>query len=67
MNSLSFAVIPVLVGPLQVFLALLPILCYLFLIVGYGKRKDWIYFVICLAEVVVLVLAASGILGSGGH
>ena len=48
-------------------IALLTIFCYLFLISGYGKRKDWIFFAICLIEVVVLSVAASGILGAGGH
>ena len=50
-----------------VLLAVLTIICYLFLILGYGKRKDWAYFIICLAEVAILSLAASGILGIGGH
>ena len=50
-----------------VLLAVLTIICYLFLIAGYKKRKDWIYFFIGLIEVVVLSVAASGILGTGGH
>lgn len=50
-----------------VLLALLTILCYLFLIGGYRKRRDWAYFVIAVLEVVVLSVAASGILGVGGH
>lgn len=50
-----------------VLLAVLTIICYLFLIVGYKKRKDWTYFFICVFEVAVLVSAASGILGTGGH
>ena len=50
-----------------VLLAVLTIICYLFLIAGYKKRKDWAYFFIALMEVVVLALAASGILGAGGH
>lgn len=49
------------------FLAVLTIFCYMFLIVGYSKRKDWTYFIISLLEVMVLVVAASGILGTGGH
>ena len=48
-------------------LALLTIICYLFLIAGFKKRKDWIYFFIAIAEVMVLTLAASGLLGSSGH
>ena len=51
----------------MVLLAVMTIVCYLFLIIGYGKRKDWLYFAICLLEVAVLSLAASGILGTGGH
>lgn len=50
-----------------VLLAVLTIICYLFLIGGYKKRKDWVYFFICLSEIAVLVLAASGVLGTGGH
>jgi hypothetical protein len=48
-------------------LALLTMLCYFFLIVGYGKNRDWIYLGIAISEVVVLALAASGILTPGGH
>lgn len=50
-----------------VLLATLTIICYLFLIAGFKKRKDWAYFYIAVAEVVVLAVAASGLLGSGGH
>lgn len=48
-------------------LAVLTIFCYLFLVVGYARTKDWIYFTICVLEICVLSLAASGILGAGGH
>jgi hypothetical protein len=48
-------------------LALLTMLCYFFLIVGYGKNRDWVYLGIAISEVVVLALAASGILTPGGH
>jgi hypothetical protein len=48
-------------------LGVLTIICYLFLIFGYKKRKDWIYVFICLLEITVLAVAASGILGTGGH
>ena len=48
-------------------LAVLTLICYLFLIAGYKRRKDWAYFVIAILEVAVLALAASGILGTGGH
>jgi hypothetical protein len=50
-----------------VFISVLTIFCYLFLVVGYKKRKDWAFFFISLCEIGVLVLAASGILGSGAH
>jgi hypothetical protein len=48
-------------------LALITILCYLVLLPGYIRRKDWVYTLICVLEVLVLSLAASGILGAGGH
>jgi hypothetical protein len=48
-------------------LALMTILCYLVLIRGYIRQKNWIFTVIALLEIVVLSVAASGILGSGGH
>ena len=51
----------------MVLLAVMTIICYLLLIAGYKKRKDWVYFFIALMEVLVLAFAASGILGSGGH
>ena len=50
-----------------VLLAIMTIICYLLLIAGYKKRKDWPYLFIAVMEVVVLALAASGILGAGGH
>ena len=50
-----------------VLLAVLTIICYLLLIAGYKKRGDWTYLAIAILEVVVLSLAASGILGTGGH
>ena len=50
-----------------VLIAVLTIICYLFLLVGYRKRKDWVYFFICLLEIAVLTFAASGILKTGGH
>ena len=48
-------------------LATLTVVCYLVLLPGYIKRKDWTYATICILEVLVLSLAASGIFGSGGH
>lgn len=49
------------------FLALLTVLCYLVLVKGYIQKKDWIYAIIAILEIVVLSVAASGLLGSGGH
>ena len=49
------------------FLALMTIVCYLVLVRGYSRQKDWIYAAIAVLEIVVLSLAASGILGAGGH
>ncbi len=48
-------------------LALLTIPCYLILLPGFFKRKDYVYAAICITEVIVLAVAASGVLGSGGH
>jgi len=48
-------------------LALLTIVCYLIILKGYVVRKDRTYALICIAEIVVLSLAASGVLGTGGH
>ncbi len=50
-----------------VFLAMMTIVCYLVLIKGYLAKKDWIYAAIAFLEIAVLSLAASGLLGSGGH
>ena len=50
-----------------VLLALMTIFCYLVLVRGYVRQKNWIFTVIALLEIVVLSVAASGILGSGGH
>jgi len=48
-------------------LGLMTVVCYLVLIRGYYRQKDWIFTTISFLEVVVLLVAASGILGSGGH
>jgi hypothetical protein len=48
-------------------LALLTNICFVILLIGYVKKKDWIYAAISLTEIIVLTLAASGIFGSGGH
>jgi hypothetical protein len=43
------------------------VVCYLVLLKGYLAKKDWIYAGIAFLEIMVLSLAASGLLGSGGH
>jgi len=50
-----------------VLLALMTIVCYLVLVRGYFRQKNWIFAAIAVLEIVVLSVAASGILGSGGH
>jgi hypothetical protein len=49
------------------FLAGLTILCYLVILPILIRKKDTPYVVIAIIEIAVLVLAASGILKSGGH
>ncbi len=49
------------------FLAGLTIICFLTLLPGLISRKDTAYVVICLLEVAVLTLAASGVFKAGGH
>lgn len=49
------------------FLGIMTILCFLVLLKGYIQKKDWIYAGIAFLEILVLSLAASGLLGSGGH
>ena len=48
-------------------LALMTILCYLVLVRGYLRQKNWIFAGIAVMEIIVLSLAASGIFGGGGH
>lgn len=48
-------------------LAGLTILCYLVILPILKRNKDTAYVVIAMAEVLVLMLAASGILKAGGH
>jgi hypothetical protein len=48
-------------------LAGLTVLCYLVILPILMRKKDTAYVVIAIIEVLVLVLAASGILKSGGH
>jgi len=49
------------------FLSGVTILCYLRIIPILFRKKDTVYAVLAIIEVLVLVLAASGILKSGGH
>ena len=48
-------------------LGLMTIFCFLVLLRGYIRQKNWIFAVIAFLEIAVLSIAASGILGSGGH
>lgn len=48
-------------------LALVTIICYLAIIPGLLKSGDKVYAILALVEAIVLCVAASGILGSGGH
>lgn len=50
-----------------VLLGLMTIICYIVLVRGYARRNDRAFAIISILEIVVLSLAASGILGSGGH
>ena len=50
-----------------VLLALMTILCYLVLVRGYIRQKNWLFATIAILEIIVLSLAASGIFGGGGH
>ncbi|MCM0755787.1 DUF1634 domain-containing protein [Desulfovibrio aminophilus] len=49
------------------FLAGLTIICYIPLIGAYLKKKDPIFAILAVAEIIVLSVAASGLVGSGGH
>jgi len=49
------------------FLAGISIICYIRIMPLLFRRKDRAYFIIALLEVLVLLLAASGVLRSGGH
>ncbi|MHB8880932.1 MAG: hypothetical protein ACYC69_05390 [Thermodesulfovibrionales bacterium] len=49
------------------FLSGVTILCYLRIIPILFKKKDTVYAVLAIIEVLVLTLAASGILRGGGH
>jgi len=49
------------------FLSLLTVVCYIAILPGLIRKKDKAYVVIALIEILVLVFAASGILGAGSH
>ncbi len=49
------------------FLSILTIICYLAILPGLIRKKDTAYVALAIIEVIVLTVAASGILGSGGH
>jgi uncharacterized membrane protein len=48
-------------------LAGMTIICYLRLLPVFLKKKDTVYTIITIIEIVVLLFAASGILKTGGH
>ena len=49
------------------FLSLLTVICYLVMLPGLIRKKDIAYLVISILEIMILCLAASGILATGGH
>lgn len=49
------------------FLAAVTIICYIRIVPIFFKNKDSVYGILAVLEVLVLALAASGILKSGGH
>lgn len=49
------------------FLSLLTIVCYSALIPGLIRKKDTTYTIIAIVEIIVLLVAASGILGTSAH
>jgi hypothetical protein len=49
------------------FLAGVTIICYIAIIPIFFKKKDVVYGVLAIIEVLVLLLAATGILKTGGH
>jgi len=48
-------------------LAAVTVVCYLGILPNLIRRKDWVFSVIAALEVLILVLAASGIISAGGH
>jgi len=49
------------------FLAGITVLCYLSIVPTLFKKKDSIYGILALIEVLILVAAASGLISAGGH
>ena len=50
-----------------VLLAGMSIFCYLRVLPGLWSKKDMVYFTLALLQVLVLLFAASGIVGAGAH
>jgi hypothetical protein len=49
------------------FLSALTIFCYMAILPGLIRKKDTAYVILTIVQIVVLIVAASGILGTGGH
>ena len=49
------------------FLAALTIFCFVQLAIGLARQKQWVMMIIAVLEVLVLSLAASGVLVAGAH
>jgi hypothetical protein len=47
------------------FLAMLTIICYITVLPEFIKKREWIFATIAVAEIAILLLAASGILQTG--
>jgi hypothetical protein len=58
-DFLNFVPIAILAG--------VTIVCYLFIVPTLWRKNDKVYAVLCLLEALILTIAASGLLGSGGH
>lgn len=49
------------------FLSLLTVICYIVMLPGFIAKKDTAYLIISILEILILLLAASGILATSGH
>lgn len=49
------------------FLSGLTIICYIAIVPGLMRKKDTPYAILAVLEIIVLCVAASGVLGTGGH